>query len=76
MREPRFWWRKPGLASALLSPLAAVYGSIAAGRMRGRGARAGIPVICIGNFTLGGAGKTPAAIAAAQMLQAAGARPF
>ena len=76
MREPRFWWRKPGLAAALLSPLAAVYGSIAAGRMRGGGARAGIPVICIGNFTLGGAGKTPAAIAFAQMLQAAGARPF
>ena len=54
MREPRFWWRKPGLLAALLSPVAAVYGSIAARRMRGAGARACIPVICVGNFTLGG----------------------
>ena len=26
MREPRFWWRKPGLASGLLAPVAAAYG--------------------------------------------------
>jgi tetraacyldisaccharide 4'-kinase len=76
MREPRFWWRAPGFASALLSPLAAVYGGVAAARMRGTGARAGVPVICVGNFTLGGTGKTPAAIALAQMLEAAGERPF
>ncbi len=30
MREPAFWWRKAGLAPALLSPLAAVYGAVAA----------------------------------------------
>ena len=76
MREPRFWWRKPGLSSALLAPLAAAYGGIAAARMRGYGARAGIPVICVGNFTLGGAGKTPTVIALAQMLEAAGEQPF
>ena len=40
------------------------------------GRAAGIPVICIGNLTLGGAGKTPAAIAVAQILAAAGRRPF
>jgi tetraacyldisaccharide 4'-kinase len=34
-----------------------------------------VPVVCIGNFTLGGAGKTPTAIAAAQLLAAAGERP-
>jgi tetraacyldisaccharide 4'-kinase len=76
MREPRFWWRKPGLASALLAPVAAAYGSIAAQRMHGAGARAGIPVICIGNFTLGGSGKTPATIALAHMLNAAGEHAF
>lgn len=76
MREPRFWWRKPGLASALLAPLSAAYGSIASRRMRGNGTRAGVPVICIGNFTLGGAGKTPAAIALAHMLNAAGEQVF
>jgi len=72
MREPGFWWRKAGPLAALLSPLAALYGSIAAQRMTRNGARAGVPVICIGNFTLGGAGKTPTAIAVAQMLAAAG----
>ncbi len=76
MREPGFWWRKAGLASALLSPLAAGYGAIAARRMTRTGARAGVPVICIGNFTLGGAGKTPTAIAIARTLREGGERVF
>ncbi len=76
MREPAFWWRKPGLLSALLAPVAAGYGAIAAGRMARQGARAGVPVLCIGNFTLGGAGKTPTAIAIAKILQHEGERPF
>jgi tetraacyldisaccharide 4'-kinase len=40
------------------------------------GGDAGIPVLCVGNPTLGGAGKTPAAIAVARILAAAGRRPF
>jgi len=76
MREPAFWWRKEGLTSGLLSPLAAVYGAVVAQRMAQRGRTAGIPVVCIGNLTLGGAGKTPAAIAVARILDAAGRRPF
>jgi tetraacyldisaccharide 4'-kinase len=76
MREPSFWWREAGLTSGLLSPLAAVYGAVAASRMARPGRSAGIPVICVGNLTLGGAGKTPAAIAVARVLDAAGRRPF
>jgi tetraacyldisaccharide 4'-kinase len=76
MREPAFWWRAPGPMSALLAPVAGVYGSIAAQRMARTGVRAGVPVICVGNFTLGGAGKTPAAMAIAALLQEAGARVF
>ena len=75
MREPSFWWRKPGVAAALLAPLGALYGTVAARRMARPGRRAGVPVICIGNLTLGGSGKTPAAIAVARLLQAAGERP-
>jgi tetraacyldisaccharide 4'-kinase len=75
MREPAFWWRKPGLAAALTAPLGALYGAIAGRRMAQPGRRARMPVICIGNLTLGGSGKTPAAIAVARMLQAAGERP-
>lgn len=77
MREPGFWWRRSGLAAALLSPAAWVYGKTASKRMeRTGGALAGIPVVCIGNLTVGGAGKTPTAIAVAQMLAATGRRPF
>jgi len=44
--------------------------------MRARGRQAGLPVICLGNLTIGGAGKTPAALAVAQFLHAAHERPF
>jgi tetraacyldisaccharide 4'-kinase len=75
MREPAFWWHNAGLAAGLLSPLSACYGAIAARRMAGPGTRAGLPVLCVGNFTLGGAGKTPAVMLLAKILQAAGERP-
>ena len=61
--------------AALLSPLAAVYGAIAARRLAQAATRAGIPVICVGNPTVGGAGKTPAAMAIARLLIEAGERP-
>ena len=76
MREPDFWWQKPGLAAWLLSPFGLVYGAVAGWRMRRAGWRADIPVICVGNFTLGGTGKTPAAIAIATLLAERGATPF
>ena len=76
MREPAFWWRKIGLASGLLAPAAACYGAIAARRMLRQGTRAGVPVLCVGNFTLGGAGKTPAVMRLAKLLQEAGERVF
>ena len=76
MRAPGFWWDRPGAAAAVLSPLAAIYGGVAARRLTRPGARTGIPVICIGNPTVGGAGKTPTAIAVARLLIAAGETPM
>jgi tetraacyldisaccharide 4'-kinase len=76
MREPSFWWRKPALAAGLLMPAAACYGAIAARRMTRQATRAGVPVLCVGNFTLGGAGKTPTVMWLAKILQDAGERPF
>ena len=75
MRAPAFWWRKPGLAAALLEPIGRIYGAVAASRLKQAGARTAVPVICIGNPTVGGAGKTPTALAVAQMLIADGERP-
>ncbi|HXZ22885.1 MAG TPA: tetraacyldisaccharide 4'-kinase [Pseudolabrys sp.] len=76
MREPAFWWRNPGLAAALLNPLGLAYGALAARRMTKKGTQAGVPVLCVGNFTVGGAGKTPTAMMLARMLADAGERPF
>lgn len=76
MHEPAFWWQKAGLFSGLLAPAATCYGAIATRRMAKAGARASVPVICAGNFTLGGAGKTPAAMWLAKMLEYAGEKPF
>ena len=74
MREPAFWWR-PG-SGGLLSPLGGIYGAVAALRMQAQGRSVGVPVICLGNLTVGGAGKTPAALAVARLLLAAQERPF
>jgi len=75
--ETPFWWhRKTGVLASALSPLAALYGRVAASRMaKPEKYRSKLPVICIGNFTAGGGGKTPTAIAVATLLQAMGKSP-
>ena len=74
MREPAFWHR-PSPTSHLLRPLAALYGAIAAQRLQRNGFDAGIPVLCVGNYHLGGAGKTPAVLALAACLREIGETP-
>jgi tetraacyldisaccharide 4'-kinase len=76
MRDPAFWWTERSVAAALLAPAGACYGAIAARRMARPGCKAPAPVICVGNFTVGGAGKTPTAIALARLLKQWGRRPF
>lgn len=75
MRAPDFWFKSGDWRAWALSPIAVLYGALAAWRLRQRGATAPIPVICIGNLTAGGAGKTPTAIAIAAMLRGLGERP-
>ena len=76
MRAPAFWWKHaPTLSARLLWPFGAIYGALTARRMERTGADCGAPVICIGNFVAGGAGKTPTAIAVAQALLALGRKP-
>jgi tetraacyldisaccharide 4'-kinase len=75
MRAPDFWQRRGGLA-ALLAPLGALYGASVAARARfAKPHHAHVPVICVGNLTAGGSGKTPIAIAIAEALRARGHRP-
>jgi len=75
MREPAFWHRPSSLTSHLLRPLSAVYGAVAAHRLQREGIDAGIPVICVGNFHVGGAGKTPTVLALVAILRELGERP-
>jgi tetraacyldisaccharide 4'-kinase len=56
-------------------PLGAVYGQVAAWRMQSRGFDAGIPVICVGNYHTGGAGKTPTVLALTKLLRDLGETP-
>ena len=57
MRAPDFW-HHPGLLPRLLSPLAALTTRITARRVARPGMTSPIPVICVGNASVGGAGKT------------------
>jgi tetraacyldisaccharide 4'-kinase len=75
MREPGFWYRPASFKSHLLRPLAALYGAVAARRMKRKGLNAGIPVLCVGNYHGGGAGKTPAVLALVKLLRELGETP-
>lgn len=64
---PPFWWERPDWRARSLFPVSAIYGAVAGYRMRvAPRERSDVPVLCIGNFTVGGTGKTPAAIAFAK----------
>ena len=76
MRAPDFWRQRNG-AAILLAPLGVLYGlSVALKARFARPVDAGLPVICVGNLTAGGSGKTPVAIAIAERLRAKGHKPF
>ena len=76
MRAPDFWRQRNG-AAILLAPLGVLYGlSVALKARFARPFDAGLPVICVGNLTAGGSGKTPVAIAIAERLRARGHKPF
>jgi tetraacyldisaccharide 4'-kinase len=72
---PEFWART-GLVSDLLAPLGWAYGAAgAARRAMTTATRVGVPTICVGNLTAGGAGKTPVVLSLAALLQSRGKQP-
>lgn len=73
---PPFWWQRADWRAAALYPVSAAYGFVAGRRMeRARREKLDVPVLCVGNLTVGGAGKTPVAIALSQAAAAEGYRP-
>jgi tetraacyldisaccharide 4'-kinase len=76
--EPPSWWyaERVPLAAWALWPVSAVYGGIVERRFKAASPyRSTLPVLCVGNFTMGGAGKTPVALKLASMLREAGRKP-
>lgn len=75
MKAPAFW-REDSFPSRLLSPLGWIYGTVASARAaRSGGIRVDVPVVCVGNFVTGGAGKTPVALALADWFAVRGRTP-
>jgi tetraacyldisaccharide 4'-kinase len=78
MRAPDFWTRDDPSARAVvaaLTPLGWVYGAVTEWRRtHALPHRAHAKVICVGNLTAGGSGKTPVVLAIARMFQARGKR--
>lgn len=73
---PPFWWKKGDWRAWALAPLSLAYGAVAGYRMRNaRRSPVDAPVLCIGNFTVGGEGKTPVAIAMADAARGKGFTP-
>ncbi len=74
-------WYRPGLLPLVLLPVAGLYCLVVAARRRAYRMgllarhRLSVPVIIVGNITVGGTGKTPLVVWLAQLLAQAGYRP-
>lgn len=76
-KEPSWWYRPRGSWQALaLSPAAMLYGTLARRRMgRAHAYAPKVPVLCVGNFTAGGTGKTPLCIVLSNVVRTLGREP-
>lgn len=77
LEEPSWWYHSPPAAAVrLLRPFSRIYATIIDRRIAHTvGYRSSLPVICIGNFTAGGTGKTPLALLIGAELKRRGHRP-
>src|SRR6201999_1015725 len=76
MKAPAFWYQPRGAGANLLAPIGLLWRAGAKVR-RGfaKPSRAKKAVICVGNIVVGGAGKTPTAMAIANLLLQQGQKP-
>lgn len=75
MKTPKFW-KNNNFIATLLSPLGFIYSYVTRYKIsHGKFPKLNIPVICVGNLTAGGTGKTPVAISICKILQENGYNP-
>ena len=73
MRPPGFW-QHDGVIPRLLTPISSLVAEFAARRMEQPGWRVPVPVVCCGNASVGGTGKTTLALDLGARLTRRGAR--
>ncbi len=71
---PPIFWTQNGPIPRLLTPAAKIVAALTARRVSRPGYRAPVPVLCCGNASVGGAGKTTLVLDLARRLQARGLR--
>ena len=73
---PPFWWASAGWQAWALWPFSSLYSAVATRRLRNAPReKIAAPVLCVGNLTVGGSGKTPVAIALAGQARVMGLTP-
>ena len=77
MKAPQFWYHPaPNFAAKALMPLGQLWRGVSyLKRKTSRPYRASVPVICVGNLTVGGSGKTPVVHSIVRLLQDTGHKP-
>lgn len=76
IKSPSFWQKKKSLRSSLLYPLSVAYSFATKIRYKNvKPYESKIPVICVGNIVMGGAGKTPVVIELSDILRKKGLNP-
>lgn len=76
LNPPNWWSEKKHILSKLVRPVGVLYGQAVERRWKLTSPyQSVLPVICIGNLTVGGAGKTPTAMAIAERLLEKGEKP-
>ena len=75
MHAPEFW-RTDNVLARFLEPFGQIVGAVTTGRVaRAKPLRVDAPVICVGNLSVGGTGKTPVAASIAARLRSRGKSP-
>lgn len=76
MKAPAFWYRQKSICATLLHPIGLIYAFCVARRFKKtQPYQSDVPVLCVGNLTVGGTGKTPVCLAVGRFLKKKGV-PF